>query len=80
MSARTKIVVQVIALSVAIGLIIWHTVSWHISGMNSMIYGYLKEGKGYITVLYNMGLLVVTGSLIGLLMRKISEISKHNDP
>lgn len=74
MSEVKKATVYVAVLTVVAGLLIWHVIHWHSTGMYLEMYEWLQAGRGYITVLYNLGLLLVTGSLLGLLMKKIAEL------
>ena len=74
MSAIKKTTIYVIVLTVVIGLLIWHVIHWHSTGMYLKMYEWLQSGRGYITVLYNLGLLLMAGSLLGLLMKKISDL------
>ncbi len=77
MSQRKKALLQSIALLVIIGLIAWHTVYWYLSGVHLTIFNYIKEGKSYLSVLYNMSLTIVSGILLGILMGKILEVSGY---
>ncbi len=75
MSQRKKVWPQLIVLLISVGLIIWHTTYWHLSGVHTTLYNYIKEGRGYLAVLYNMGLITVSGLLLGLLMNKIFKLA-----
>jgi len=79
MSKRKKALFQLIVLSIIIGLISWHTVYWHISNMHTTIFEYIEAGKGYLTVLYYIGLIIVTGILLGILMGKILEVLGYQE-
>ena len=74
MSKRRKAVAWVSALSIVCGLIIWHVVRWHSTGMYLELFEWLRTGKGYITVLYNLGLMLVLGAVLGFLMEKITDL------
>ena len=74
MSEIKKTTIYVTVLTVVIGLLIWHVIHWHSTGMYLKMYEWLQAGRGYITVLYNLGLLLVVGSLLGLLMKKIADL------
>ena len=39
------------------------------------MFKWLHTGKGYITVLYNLGLMLVLGAVLGFLMEKITDLS-----
>jgi hypothetical protein len=36
-----------------------------------------EEGKSYLSILYNLGLIAFTASTIGLLMGKITDLIRH---
>ena len=74
MSEVKKATIYVAVLTVVTGLLIWHVIHWHSTGMYLKMYEWLQAGRGYITVLYNLGLLLITGSLFGLLMKKIADL------
>jgi len=38
------------------------------------MFTWLPTGKGYITVLYNLGLMLVLGAALGFLMQKITDL------
>lgn len=74
MSKRRKTVAGVSALSIVCGLIIWHVVCFHSTGMYLEMFKWLQTGKGYITVLYNLGLMLVLGAVLGFLMEKMTDL------
>jgi len=74
MSKRKKAAIAVAALSILCGLIIWHAVHWHSTGMYLEMFKWLRTGRGYITVLYNLGLMLVLGTVLGFLMDKITDL------
>jgi len=74
MSKRKKDIIWVAVLSIAAGLIIWHAVYWHSTGMYLEMFRWLQAGKGHITVLYNLGLMVVVGTVLGFLMVKVIDL------
>ena len=74
MSKRKKAAIWVVALSIVCGLIIWHVVRWHSTGMYLELFEWLQTGKGYLTVLYNLGLMLVLGTVLGFLMEKITDL------
>ena len=69
--------IWVVALSVIFGLLIWHAVNWHSTGMYLQMFNWLQTGKGYISVLYNLGLMLVLGILLGVLMQKIIDLIRR---
>ena len=74
MSKRGKAAIWVAALFIVCGLIIWHVVRWHSTGMYLEMFEWLQTGKGYINVLYNLGLMLVLGAVLGYLMEKITDL------
>ena len=74
MSQRKRAAIQVAALSIICGLIIWHVVYWQSTGMYLEMFKWLQTGRGYITVLYNLGLMLVLGAVLGFLMEKITDL------
>ena len=71
---RKRVAIWVVALSTICGLIIWHAVYWHSTGMYLEMFYWMEGGRGYITVLYNLGLMLVTGAVIAILVEKITEL------
>lgn len=63
-----------VALSIICGLVIWHAVSWHSTGVYLQMFKWLATGRAYITVLYNLGLMLVLGVLLGVLMEKATDL------
>jgi len=74
MSKNKKDTIWVAVLSIAAGLIIWHAVYWYSTGMYLEMFRWLQTGKGHITVLYNLGLMVVVGTVLGFLMVKVIDL------
>ena len=74
MSKRKGAAIQIATLSIICGLIIWHVIYWHSTGMYLEMFKWLQTGKGYITVLYNLGLMLVLGAVLGFLMEKITDL------
>jgi len=71
---KRKAAIWVAALAIVCGLIIWHAVYWHLSGMYLEMFGWLGTGRGYITVLYNLGLMLALGISLGLLLDRITHL------
>jgi hypothetical protein len=71
---KRKAAISVAALSVVCGLIIWHAVQWHLSGMYLEMVHWLGTGRGVVTVLYNLGLMLVLGISLGLLMDRVTRL------
>lgn len=83
---RKKAAAWVAALSVTCGLIAWHVIHWHATGKHAEMFRWIETDRGYITVAYNLGLMLFLGILLGLLMMKITDLlgykvreTKHYD-
>ena len=74
MDKRKKAAIQVAVLSIICGLVIWHVVRWYSTGMYLEMYRWLRTGRGYITVLYNLGIMLILGTVLGFLMKKITDL------
>lgn len=74
MGKRKKVAIQVAVLSIICGLVIWHVVHWHSTGMYLEMFRWLETGRGYITVLYNLGIMLTLGAALGFLMGKITDL------
>jgi len=74
MGKRKGAAIQVATLSIISGLIIWHAVHWHSTGMYLEMFNWLQIGRGYITVLYNLGLMLVLGAVLAFLMDRITDL------
>lgn len=57
----------------ACGLIIWHVFSWQSSGRYDEMYQGIANGKGHVTALYNLALMLVFGLMPGLLTSRLME-------
>jgi len=73
-SKRRRAAIWVVALSTICGPIIWHVVRWHSTGMYLEMFYWVEAGRGYIAVLYNLGLMLVIGVVLGFLMEKITDL------
>jgi len=74
MGKRTKAAIWVALLTTVCGLVLWHAVSWSSSGKYLEMLHRLETGRGYLTVLYNLGLMLVMGALLGWLMQKMNDL------
>ena len=66
--------IQVVILCVISGLIIWHVIHWRSTGMYLEMFNWLETSRRWITVLYNLGLMLVLGIVLGSLMERISNL------
>jgi hypothetical protein len=66
---------------VLLGLLIWHTVLWHLDATHFTMFQWIGTGKQYITVLYNLGLTVAFALTLSVVMGSIGDIIglKHNN-
>ena len=71
MSSTGKAFAWVLVLSTVCILMIWHVIYWHSSGMYLEMFEWLQTDKGYITVLYNLGLMLALGTILNFLVEKI---------
>jgi len=74
MSKRKGAAIQIATPSIICGLIIWHVIYWHSTGMYLEMFKWLQIGRGYITVLYNLGLMLVLGAVLGFLLGRITDL------
>ena len=74
MSLKKRAGIWVVALSIICVLVVWHVVYWHSTGMYLEMFKWLQSGRGYIAALYNLGLMVMVGLLLGWLMEKIASL------
>ena len=74
MSSRKKTAVWVLALFVASGLVIVHMITWHNNGMHLEMFQWPATGKGYLTALYNLVVMLVLGVLLGVLMYRVGSL------
>jgi len=74
MSKRGKAAIWVSVLSIVLMLMVWHVIDWHSRGMYLEMFEWLQTSKGYIAALYNLGLMLVLGTILGFLMEKITDL------
>jgi hypothetical protein len=74
MSDKKRAAIWVGVLSVIFGLIAWHAVSWHLSGMYTEMFYWIDDDRAYLTVLYNLGLMLALGISLGFLMDRITKL------
>ena len=60
--------------TVILALLIWHMVSWHVSGMYLLMFQWLSAGRGWMTSLYNLGIMLVMGFVLGLWLEKMTDL------
>ena len=78
MNERIRIVIQIVALLTICAFVIWSVVYFHSNGIYPRMRQWLEMDKGYITVLYNLALMVITGTVLGILMERITRLLGWN--
>ncbi|MBL7165784.1 MAG: hypothetical protein ISS55_04785 [Dehalococcoidales bacterium] len=73
-SARKKVIVWLVAIFVAAGAVIVHMIAWHNNGMHLEMFQWPETGKGYLTALYNLVVMLVLGVLLGVLLDRIGNL------
>ncbi len=73
---RTKAAVQGIVLAALMGLLTWHTISWHMNGQHIELFNGIGESTWATAkaVLYYVGLMAATGMLLGLFMERLTDV------
>ena len=79
MEKRKKLVLETVALALVCGLLTWHAVSWHISGVYLEMFNWIGTSKGYLTTLYNAGIVLVLATALGLLMGRITRLLGYRE-
>ncbi len=74
MRKRKKDAIWVVVLAVIACLILWHAVYWQSTGMYLKMFNWIGMDKTYVVVLYNLGLMLGMGSVLGFLMGKITDL------
>ncbi len=74
MSTRKKAAVWVVVFSIAVGAVIVHMFAWHNNGMHLEMFQWPETGKGYLTALYNLVVMLVLGVLLGVLMDRVGSL------
>ena len=77
MGKRALDAIWLAILSLACSLMIWHAVQWHSTGMYQEMIHWLQLDRGYITVLYNLGLMLAMGLVLGFLIQTITGLLRH---
>ncbi len=77
MSEKIKVLVQATILFIITALLIWHAVNWHVTGMHLQMFDWIGTNKTYIAVLYNVGLMLLTGMALGFLTDRIATLLSH---
>lgn len=74
MTKRKRAAIWVVALSIICGLIIWHVVQWHSTGVYLEMSNWKGTDKAYMAVLYNLGLMLALGAILGFLTEGIADL------
>jgi len=67
--SRRRAAIEALLLAVALAMLIAHTAYWRASGQQA----HLFERRDALAVLYNLGLVLVTGTMIALLMMRVTK-------
>ena len=74
MTKKKKAAIWVVVLAVIACLILWHVIYWHSIGMYMKMSDWVGTDKTYVVVLYNLGLMLGTGSVLGFFMGKVTDL------
>jgi len=77
MNQRKKAIIQLVVLFLICVLITWHVVCGHLTGIHLEMFQWLHTGRAGITVLYNLGLMLVLGITLGFLMERTVDLISH---
>ena len=77
MNQRKKAAIQLVVLFLICVLITWHVVYWHLTGIHLEMFQWLHTGRTGITVLYNLGLMLVLGITLGFLMERTVDVISY---
>lgn len=75
MNSWKRTIIQIAVLLVICGLLVWHAIFWHKGGMYSEMFQWLGTGKAYLTVLYNISFMIISGVVLGMLLVKITGLA-----
>ena len=71
-------------LVVIFGFLAWHVINWHSNGTYLELYSWIGTGKQYLTILYNLGIILalafLLSSMIETTTRLISNSKDDNKP
>lgn len=67
-------IIWLVLLTAGCALIVWHVIDWQAAGKYDEMYQWLGTGKAYLVVIYNVGIMLATGLVLGLLMNKLMEL------
>ncbi len=68
---------QLVVLLLICGVLIGHAVYWRYTGMYLEMFNWLQTGKAYLTILYNLGVMLLLGTTLGLLMERILDLISY---
>ena len=67
--SRRRACIEAAILTIVVALVIGHTVYWRVNGQQARLY---EEGDA-LSVVYNLGLVLGTGALVGMLLMRVTE-------
>ena len=74
---RRKDVIWVVVLAALCGLLIWHIVHWYSTGVYREMLDWAGTDRAYVLVLYNLGLMLGLGAVLGFLLDRITSLSGY---
>lgn len=77
MTKRKRAAMWVAVLSIILGAIILHVVQWHFTGMYLSMTGWIGTDRAYMIAVYNLGLMVLLGVVIGILIERITDLISY---
>lgn len=79
MQLKAATLVQIVVLAVLVGLLAWHTISWHNDGTHAELYDAIGDTLWDTTkaVGYYVGLMAACGLLLGLLAERITALGGY---
>jgi hypothetical protein len=82
MRTKIKLTIELVFLVLVIGLLTWHVISWQSSGRYWEMLQWVKSGKGYLTALYDLGIIIVIGVTLSLTIDRLTSLlsSKPDNP
>jgi len=77
MNPRKKSAIWVGVLCTAFSLLVWHMASWYSNGMHMQMFQWPDSGRGLLTALYNLAVMLAAGIMLGVLMDRIGNLFKR---
>lgn len=71
MSHKKRVTIKLFLILLVLGLIIWHVVSWYLNGKYQEMLDWANYGQGYLTIIYDLGIIIILGLTLGFLAENI---------